>query len=84
MPRIVPVPLPPDLWRRASTPLVSPLPRGGPPPRPPPAPPPPPPLLGDCLDDIALLEHTLGESFEDWRSAAGRGSFAQRTASGQS
>jgi hypothetical protein len=36
-------------------------------------------LLGDCLDDIALLEQRLGESFEDWRSAAGRGSFAERT-----
>jgi hypothetical protein len=31
------------------------------------------------LDDITLLEQTLGESFEDWRSAAGRGSFAERT-----
>jgi hypothetical protein len=29
-------------------------------------------------------DSTLGESFEDWRSAAGRGSFAERTASGQS
>jgi hypothetical protein len=29
-------------------------------------------------------EQTLGESFEDWRSAAGRGSFAERTANGQS
>jgi hypothetical protein len=41
-------------------------------------------LLGDCLDDIALLEETLGESFEDWRSAAGRGSFAERTWTAQS
>ena len=41
-------------------------------------------LLGDCVADIALLEQTLGESFEDWRSAAGRGSFAERTANGQS
>ena len=41
-------------------------------------------LLGDCVDDIALLEQTLGESFEDWRSDAGRGSFAERAAGVQS
>ena len=75
---------PPDLWRRASKPLVSLLQSGGPTQRPKLAPEQRRALLGDCLDDIALLEHTLGESFEDWRSAAGRGSFAERTASGQS
>jgi hypothetical protein len=35
-------------------------------------------LLGDCADDIALLEEVLGESFQDWRSTTGRGSFAER------
>jgi hypothetical protein len=40
-------------------------------------------LLGDCIEDIALLEETLGESFEDWRSAAGRGSFVERTQTAQ-
>ena len=35
-------------------------------------------LLDDCADDIALLEEVLGESFEDWRSPAGRGSFRER------
>jgi hypothetical protein len=31
------------------------------------------------MDDIGLLEEVLGESFEDWRSSAGRGSFKERT-----
>jgi hypothetical protein len=35
-------------------------------------------LLQDCLDDIAHLEDVLGESFDDWRSAQGRGSFKER------
>jgi hypothetical protein len=62
-----------------SKPLVSLLQHGGPSQRPKLAPEQRTALLGDCLDDIALLEQTLGESFEDWRSAAGRGSFAERT-----
>jgi hypothetical protein len=41
-------------------------------------------LLGDCSNDIALLEQILDESFQDWRSAAGRGSFAERTADTES
>jgi hypothetical protein len=76
--------LPPQVWRQASKPLVGLLQRGGPTQRPKLAAEQRTALLGDCLDDIALLEHTLGESFEDWRSAAGRGSFAERTASGSS
>jgi hypothetical protein len=70
---------PPQVWRRASRPLVSLLHHGGHSQRPKLAPEQRTVLLGDCLDDIALLEQTLGESFEDWRSAAGRGSFAERT-----
>jgi Sulfotransferase family len=70
---------PPQVWRRASKPLVSLLHRGGHSQRPKLAPEQRTALLGDCLDDIALLEQTLGESFGDWRSAAGRGSFAERT-----
>jgi hypothetical protein len=70
---------PPQVWRRASKPLVSLLQHGGRSQRPKLASEQRTELLGDCLDDIALLEQTLGESFEDWRSAAGRGSFAERT-----
>ena len=70
---------PPQVWRRASKPLVSLLQHGGRSQRPKLVPEQRTALLGDCLDDIALLEQTLGESFEDWRSAAGRGSFAERT-----
>jgi Sulfotransferase family len=70
---------PPQVWRRASKPLVSLLQHGGDSQRPKLASEQRTELLGDCLDDIALLEQRLGESFEDWRSAAGRGSFAERT-----
>jgi hypothetical protein len=37
-------------------------------------------LLTECEEDIATLERVLGESFDDWRSAGGRGSFAERMA----
>jgi hypothetical protein len=70
---------PPQVWRRASKPLVSLLQHGGHSQRPKLASEQRTALLGDCSDDIALLEQTLGDSFEDWRSAAGRGSFAERT-----
>jgi hypothetical protein len=73
--------LPPQVWRQASKPLVRMLQRGGPIQRPKLAPEQRKALLGDCADDISLLEQTLGESFEDWRSVEGRGSFAERTAS---
>jgi hypothetical protein len=75
---------PPQVWRRASKPLVSLLRRGGPSQRPKLAPEQRTALLGDCLEDITLLEQTLGESFADWRSAAGRGSFAERIQTAQS
>ena len=76
--------LPPHAWRRASEPLISLLQRGGSTQRPKLAVEQRLALLGDCVDDIELLEKTLGESFQDWRSGAGRGSFAERTASGDS
>ena len=75
---------PPQVWRRASKPLMSLLQHGGHTQRPKLAPEQRTALLEGCLDDIALLEETLGESFEDWRSAAGRGSFAERTRTAQS
>ena len=34
--------------------------------------------LGRFVDDIALLEDVTGESFDDWRSGAGRGEFSLR------
>jgi hypothetical protein len=75
---------PPQVWRRASQPLLKLLRHGGSTQRPKLAPEQRTALLGDCLDDIALLEETLGQSFEDWRSDAGRGSFAERTETAQS
>ena len=68
---------PPQLWRRASRPLLKELHRDG--------------VhrpaltswerrevLGPMLEDIALLERLTGDSFEDWRGDQGRGSFAGR------
>ena len=55
----------PQVWRRASKPLVAALHAGS----------------SKHLDDIDLLEDVLGESFDDWRSSVGRGSFAQRARS---
>jgi hypothetical protein len=71
---------PPEVWRRASEPLIRLLQRGGPTQRPKLAPEQRTALVGECADDIGLLEQTVGESFQDWLSAAGRGSFAERTA----
>ena len=70
---------PPQLWRRVSRPLVAALQHGGPGKRPRLQPEQRQALLADCLPDIALLEEVLGESFEDWRSTTGRGSFVERT-----
>jgi hypothetical protein len=70
--------VPPKVWRQASRPLVSLLQHGGPERRPRLDAEQRAALLDDCADDIALLEDVLGESFEDWRSPAGRGSFRER------
>ena len=71
---------PPQVWRRASEPLLAALQFRGPMQRPKLGVEQRSSLLGDCADDIALLEQVLGESFQDWRSAIGRGSFAERVA----
>jgi hypothetical protein len=71
---------PPELWRRASGPLLAALHHGGSTQRPKLPVEQRSALLGDCADDIALLEQVLGESFADWRSPVGRGSFAERVA----
>ena len=71
--------LPPQVWRQASRPLVAALQQGGREQRPALAPEQRAELRRrTCLDDIALLEEVLGESFQDWRSTTGRGSFAER------
>lgn len=68
----------PEVWRRASRPLVGLLQRGGPEQRPQLSPEARTALVDDIADDIEVLESLLGESFADWRSAAGRGSFRAR------
>src|SRR5215218_6469844 len=72
--------VPPQIWRRVSKPLVEALRYGGASQRPKLAIEQRTALLAECEDDIATLERVLGESFNDWRSAGGRGSFAERTA----
>jgi hypothetical protein len=72
--------VPPQIWRRVSKPLVGALQRGGASTRPKLAIGERAALLGEWDDDIATLERVLGESFDDWRSHVGRGSFADRTA----
>jgi hypothetical protein len=69
---------PPEVWRRASGPLLAALQYGGSTKRPELPVEQRNALLGDCADDITLLEQLLGESFADWRSPVGRGSFAER------
>jgi hypothetical protein len=75
--------LPPQVWRRGSRPLLSVLQRGGPAARPQLRADQRAALLSDCVDDIARLEQLLDESFEDWRSATGRGAYAARVAASQ-
>jgi hypothetical protein len=69
---------PPQFWRRASAPLLAALQFRGPMQRPKLAMEQRRALLDDCADDIDLLEEVLGESFQDWHSATGRGSFLER------
>ncbi|GAA3718430.1 hypothetical protein GCM10022204_43040 [Microlunatus aurantiacus] len=69
----------PELWREAVKPLYRALQHGGPEGRPKLALQVRAELVKECLDDIGLLEEVLKESFEDWRSSAGRGSFKERT-----
>ena len=68
----------PEVWREAVRPFYWALQQGGPDQRPKLAPEVRAELVKDCLDDIGLLEEVLGESFEDWRSNSGRGSFRDR------
>lgn len=68
---------PPDLWRRASRPLVSKL-RRSDANRPRLAPEHRRQLVEYFRDDIALLESLLGESFQDWLTETDRGTYAVR------
>ena len=68
----------PQVWRRASRPLTRALQHGGVDKRPKLSLEQRTSLLSACDPDISLLEEVLGESFEDWRSPTGRGSFAER------
>jgi hypothetical protein len=68
----------PLLWRRASRPLTAALQHGGVDKRPKLSLEQRSSLLSACDPDIILLEEVLSESFEDWRSPTGRGSFAER------
>ena len=70
---------PPQVWRQAVKPLLAAIQLGGQERRPRLRPDQRELLVRDCLDDIARLEHVLGESFDDWRSATGRGSFKERS-----
>jgi hypothetical protein len=70
--------LPPGVWRQASRPLLSVLQHGGAHKRPKLSIEQRAVLLDDCAPDIAVLEEVLEESFQDWHSAVGRGSFAER------
>jgi hypothetical protein len=74
---------PPQVWRTASKPLVAALQAGGSEQRPKLAPEQRQLLLSSYLEDIEILEKVLGESFDDWRSAVGRGSFKERVTPGQ-
>lgn len=71
---------PPRVWRQAGRPLLAALQSGGAAQRPRLTTEQRTALLQDCHDDIAHLEEVLGESFQDWRSPQGRGSFAERSA----
>ncbi|MGH1562085.1 sulfotransferase family protein [Mumia sp. DW29H23] len=70
--------LPPQVWRRASRPLVSAMQWRGDTTRPTldrearSA------LVETYLDDIDLLEKVTGQRFDDWRGAEGKGAFASR------
>ena len=71
--------LPPQVWRRASRPLVSALQRGGTP-RPRLSPGQRREVLGPLVADVHLLEQVTGQSFADWLTGEGRGEFSARRA----
>jgi hypothetical protein len=68
----------PQLWRRASRPLLRAMHIGQSDPRPALSPSQRTEVLEPLLPDIDRLENVTGESFADWRGTQGRGSFAER------
>ena len=68
----------PQVWRRASAPLVNQLSGPGAHHRPPLAWEARQRLIADFSDDVALLTDLTGEDFSDWLSPQDRGSFVQR------
>lgn len=74
----------PQLWRRASRPLLRVMHVGQSGLRPSLSPEVRAAILAPLLDDIALLERVTGESFGDWRSTADRGSFVARASAAPS
>ncbi|MGH3347937.1 MAG: sulfotransferase family protein [Nocardioides sp.] len=71
--------VPPEMWRRASAPLVAQLSGSNGVHRPHLSPGARRRLVPSFADDVALLTGLTGEDFSDWLSGESRGSFAQRT-----
>jgi hypothetical protein len=69
----------PEVWRRASAPLVAQLAGSNGTSRPHLEPEARQRLISAFADDVALLTELTGEDFSDWLSPASRGSFDQRT-----
>lgn len=70
--------VPPQLWRQAVKPLYKALQYGQSDQRPRLAPEIRAELVEDFSEDLTLLERLLGQSYADWRSSSGRGSFKDR------
>ena len=70
---------PPEVWRKASAPLVSQLAGTNGATRPHLSPEARRRLIPGFADDVALLTELTGEDFSDWLSTASRGSYGQRT-----
>lgn len=68
----------PQLWRRASRPVLRAMHIGQSPARPELTLEQRQRVLAPLLSDVALLEQVTGQDFSDWRGGAGRGSFADR------
>ncbi|WP_134740230.1 sulfotransferase [Nocardioides sp. 503] len=71
--------VPPQVWRRASVPLIAQLTGSAAAHRPLLPPEARERLIPHFAEDIAQLSEVTGESFDDWLSTASRGSFTQRT-----